>query len=95
MVDNSEQEILRLFYADEPVKAFEALQLLKGKLDDKFLLSEEVQILERDFECIDEFRREQADLNKGKRDGWTVYQDMPEQKVFHKYEAGKPCTIFM
>ena len=20
---------------------------------------------------------------------------MPEQKVFHKYEAGKPCTIFM
>ena len=51
-------EILKLFYADEPILAFELLQKVKGTQSKAFLESEEVKILEKDFECLSEFRKE-------------------------------------
>ena len=80
------QEILRLFYADEPLQAAEKFKQL---IDDigvegsgvsegqvvEFQSTEEIRKLLTDVEILDNFRAQIAGIESGEDRTWTVYKD--------------------
>lgn len=90
-------ETRRLFYQDEPLKAYQNLK----KLEDSFVessevrefgMSEEMQMLKNDFRILTDFMEE----SRTGRVTWTRYYDLPDYKIYYRYEAGKPiCSLFL
>ena len=105
--ETKKQEILRLFYADEPLQAAEKFKQLveeagvegsgvsEGQVVE-FQATEEIRKLLTDVEILDAFREQIAGIESGADKSWTVYKDQEELKIFYKLEEGfANCTLYM
>ena len=68
----------------------------EGKSDyDEFLSCEEVILLKKDFQIIEEFL-EQLKVKDMEEDGWKKFVDKDTQKIYYQQEPGVPSlTIYL
>ena len=92
---NSVDKVRSLFFADEPIKAYEELKKLDPSLSSvqDFLNSEEMTQLRHDYANITNFLRSDEQQSF---DAWTRHKDSPGYKIFYKYVPDHPiCSVYI